>query len=391
MPKQFKLNVEDTNCAKIGSLEDKEARKAAAGGEPAWEGAGGKADLKIWRIEQFEVKEWPKASYGDFHEGDSYIVLHSHEDDEGDKLEHDIYFWLGLDSSTDEQGTAAYKTVELDDLLDGAATQHREVMHHESPGFNALFKQINYLKGGVESGFNHVEAGAYVARLLQVKKIGRQVNVIEVACARDSMNQGDAFILDAGEKIYVWKGDSCSPFEGSAAALAAEALEASRDGRATATHEVDDAFWEALGGEGPITSAEDAASVLPAPLEKGEGVLYRLSDAEGGELAMSEVGRGELSRSMLDGSDVFLCDTGPAILMWIGGKASARETAAAMDTANKYLTQARQPLLWRAMLLSRRSSRTSTPQASKPLTTSVTVIKEGFGKKDPIFREVFAN
>ena len=37
--------------------------------------------------------------------------------------------------------------MELDDLLDGAATQHREVMHHESKGFNDLFKQINYLKG----------------------------------------------------------------------------------------------------------------------------------------------------------------------------------------------------------------------------------------------------
>ena len=38
--------------------------------------------------------------------------------------------------------------------------QHREVMMHESQEFNALFKQINYLKGGVASGFNHVEEGA---------------------------------------------------------------------------------------------------------------------------------------------------------------------------------------------------------------------------------------
>ena len=189
-----------------------------------------------------------------------------------------------------------------------------------------------------------MEPGAYLAKLLHVKKVGKVTSIVEVPCKRASLNHGDAFILDAGEKIYVWKGQSCSPFEGSAAALAAEALEASRDGRAAATHEVDDAFWEALGGEGSITSAEDAASVLPTPLEKGEGVLYRLSDAEDGELAMSEVGRGELSRSMLDGSDVFLCDTGPAILMWIGGKASARESAAAMDTANKYLAQAT-PLL----------------------------------------------
>ena len=35
-----------------------------------------------------------------------------------------------------------------------------KVMMHESQEFNALFKQINYLKGGVASGFNHVEEGA---------------------------------------------------------------------------------------------------------------------------------------------------------------------------------------------------------------------------------------
>jgi len=44
-------------------------------------------------------------------------------------------------------------------LLVGTALQ-REVMMHESQEFDALFKQINYLKGGVASGFSHVEEGA---------------------------------------------------------------------------------------------------------------------------------------------------------------------------------------------------------------------------------------
>uniref|UniRef100_A0A7S0HCD5 Gelsolin-like domain-containing protein n=1 Tax=Phaeocystis antarctica TaxID=33657 RepID=A0A7S0HCD5_9EUKA len=346
---------------------EKETRKGAAETEPAWEGAGQEPGLKIWRIEQFEVKAWPEAEYGNFYEGDSYIVLQTTKDPESDKLNQDVFFWLGLDSSLDEQGTAAYKTVELDDLLDGAAVQHREVMMHESQEFNALFKQINYLKGGVASGFNHVEEGAYVAKLLQVKKVGRQTNLIEVVCQRESLNHGDAFILDAGASIYVWKGDSCSPFEAQMANMAAEALEATRNGKSTTTDDIDGAFWEALGGEGDITSAEDAAAVLPVPVEVGEGVLFQLSDADG-SLGMEEVGRGELSMSMLKPFDVFLCDTGPSILVWIGGEASPKESAAAMDTANKYLVQ-----------------------MQKPLTTEVTVLKDGHTSGHKRFQEIFAN
>lgn len=39
----------------------------------------------------------------------------------------------------DEAGTAAYKTVELDDVLNGAAVQHREVQGEESSQFRGYF------------------------------------------------------------------------------------------------------------------------------------------------------------------------------------------------------------------------------------------------------------
>lgn len=71
-----------------------------------------------------------------FYDGDSYIVLHSVKLDDGSSdstdgdgarcLSHDI-FWLGAHTTQNEAGTAAYKTVELDEFLHGAVTQHREL------------------------------------------------------------------------------------------------------------------------------------------------------------------------------------------------------------------------------------------------------------------------
>jgi hypothetical protein len=52
---------------------------------------------------------------GKFYSGDSYIVLLTKK--KANALERDIHFWLGAESSQDEQGVAAYKTVELDESL----------------------------------------------------------------------------------------------------------------------------------------------------------------------------------------------------------------------------------------------------------------------------------
>eukprot|EP00061_Rhincodon_typus_P014887 g42248.t1 len=84
---------------------------------------------------------------------------------------YDIHFWIGQDSSQDEQGAAAIYTSQMDDYLGGKAVQHREVQRYESETFKGYFKKgFIYKCGGVATGLKHVETNSYdVKRLLHVK------------------------------------------------------------------------------------------------------------------------------------------------------------------------------------------------------------------------------
>ncbi len=61
----------------------------------------------------------------------------------------------GSHSSTDEQGTAALKTIELDNRLGGAAVQVRVVQGKEPTHFLAMFQgQMVVYQGGLASAFD---------------------------------------------------------------------------------------------------------------------------------------------------------------------------------------------------------------------------------------------
>ena len=107
----------------------------------------------------------PRASI----KGDSYILLHTYKEDASEKMLFDLHFWIGAESSQDEYGTccqallehpllalsrgrelshasryvyagvAAYKSVQLDDLLAGRPVQHRQTMGHETELFLSYF------------------------------------------------------------------------------------------------------------------------------------------------------------------------------------------------------------------------------------------------------------
>ena len=133
--------AEDSNVENIGSIMDKAARVSAAMTEDCWKGAGQAPGLEIWRVRNvrtesdtpdFGIERVPEEEYRQFFRGDSYILLYTYQQPDSDALLFNVHFWIGSESTADEYGVAAYKTVELDDLLGGVPIQYRFYHAHAS-------------------------------------------------------------------------------------------------------------------------------------------------------------------------------------------------------------------------------------------------------------------
>jgi len=324
---------------------EKNIKLAAAQGEPAWKETGKSEGLLIWRIEKFKVVK-STTPVGSFYENDSYIVLNTKK--VNDQFIYDVHFWLGKSTSQDEAGTAAYKTVELDDYHGGKPVQHREVQDFESPLFISYFEKyggIKILKGGIETGFKHVDPKDYKPRLLWVKG-KKNVRIREVSRSFKSMNNGDVFVLDTGMKIYQWNGSKAGVFEKSKAGQLCRSLDDERGGKPVVVVQEqgseDQEFWNALGGKGEIADASTVASDDEWESAK-EKKLFRLSD-KSGQFEFTLIGEGgNVNKSQLDSNDVFVFDAGNHIYTWIGSKASSAERKYALRYAQEYTRNYQRP------------------------------------------------
>jgi gelsolin len=347
-----------SNIAGIGSEENRDLRKAAAASDKQFKGAGQKAGLEVWRVENtrsksdtpvFGVKRWPKEEYGQFFTGDSYLVLNTYQvvdpatNRKTDKLAWDVHFWLGDKSTQDEYGVAAYKAVELDDLLDDGPVQHREVCGHESRLFQSYWSSMSYNEGGIASGFRKVKPEEYEPRLMQVRRTKKTVRAFECPVKASSLNKGDVFILDAGLTVYVYIGESANAFEKSKGGALAHNILASRQGKAKKA-EPDSAFWKILGGSAKdVKEAEEKAPLADDAADPEQAKLFKVSDATG-SMKFTKVAEGKLESSMLDSNDAFIVDAANEIFVWVGARASRAEKLASITQAEKYLASSGKPI-----------------------------------------------
>lgn len=348
-------DIEDSNVELIGSDIDHRVKYNSAATEPAWSEVGQGPGLFVWRIEEFEVVPWPKSKYGKFYDGDSYIVLHSYAVGKGEdqKLGHEIFFWLGSHTTQDEAGTAAYKTVELDEFLKGVAIQHREVQRCPSREFLALFPRISILSGGARSGFRHIEEEPKeniltLLRVFKNEQAGANGLVVhEVEPTWESLDDGDVFILDVGDKIWVWQGKDCSPMEKAKAAQVAHDMTQAKHVDVEVVSQIESSSGRVITLLGGSQDTPRHGLRKPRPIDAGtrqppspdqHKKLFRLSDATG-DLSFDLIkDGGPLSRDDLDGNDVFLLDdSGRAIWVWEGQDASHAEKSRWLHVARLYV------------------------------------------------------
>lgn len=347
-----KLKFEDTNMANFGTELEYKVKKAASEKEPAWEGTRTDIGVKIWRIEKFQVKAWPKDQYSQFYDGDSYIILQTYKEPNSGALIFKAFMWIGEYSSQDEYGTAAYKIVELDDYLDRKATLFRETQGYESEEFLNIFnKRIQILNGGIETGFVHVEKiTEYPGRLYHIRRNDQIYRITETKLHSSSLNNDDCFVLDKVLKIYIFFGESCSQFEKFKTAAFVKDLKDSRVTIKSQNYEIIGLhdlekehvkeFWELLGGV--PNSILDKEKIVPTSSTAYTNRLVRYSDSTGA-MESTLISEGSLKQSMLDPKDVFIVDSETAIFAWIGNETSKNEKREAFNLANEYIKSAGRP------------------------------------------------
>ncbi|KGN59352.1 villin-3 [Cucumis sativus] len=312
--------------------------------DPAFQAVGQRVGTEIWRIENFQPVPLSKSDYGKFYMGDSYIVLQTTQGKGGSFL-YDIHFWIGRDTSQDEAGTAAIKTVELDASLGGRAVQYREIQGHESEKFLSYFKPcIIPLEGGVASGFKKPEEEQFETRLY-VCRGKRVVRMKQVPFARSSLNHDDVFILDTESKIFQFNGANSNIQERAKALEVVQFLkDKNHEGKCDVAI-VDDGkldtesdsgeFWVLFGGFAPIgkkVASED--DIIP---ESAPAKLYSI---DGGEVKVVD---GELSKSLLENNKCYLLDCGAEIFVWVGRVTQVEERKAAIQEAEEFIASQNRP------------------------------------------------
>ncbi|KAH0810615.1 hypothetical protein GEV33_012178 [Tenebrio molitor] len=312
----------------------------------------------IWRIENMSVIAVPRDQYGIFYDTDSYVVFASSpygqsvgvdtvsREIRGTPLEYHVHFWLGASTAPDKSGVAAYKTVELDNFLNGTTTQHRETQGNESARFKSYFK----------SGLRILTSEYSILSLPKLYKVKGKCTPVLVqmdGVSWDRFNSADILLLHTSSTLFVWVGR---------AADAGEKLNASK--LSTEMKEqynipniafVDDGYEKTLQDEEKKQWNKylplDKRHVLPENESDSQSFfqrsanirLYKCSE-NNGKYRVAEVKNGPLYQTDLEPDDVFIVDQETlGIWVWVGKRANEKERGEALRNARGFVKKKKYP------------------------------------------------
>jgi len=286
---------------------------------------------EVFRVEMFDLISVNEDQHGVFFSGDCYVILYAYSD--GSKDHYLIYYWMGANSSQDEQGAAALRTIELDDRLGGLPVQVRVVEGKEPAHFLAMFGgKMTIFQGGIRSAFDRddvTSSGIPSSYLLQVKGTSQlSCKAMEEEFSASSLNTNDCFILVTPREVFVWAGKGSTGDERDVA----KSIASSKSPEHTFVFEGQEKkdFWTLLGGKKPYFDQK----VLKQGEEVSEPRLFQMSNASG-NITVEEIV--DFSQEDLIEEDVMLLDASHTIFAWFGLTSNKQEQRECVRIAKEYL------------------------------------------------------
>ncbi|XP_076366000.1 FLII actin remodeling protein isoform X2 [Tachypleus tridentatus] len=304
--------------------------------------------IMCWEIENFLPNQVEDVFIGKFYEGDCYIILKTFTDDT-QGLNWQIFYWIGSCTTLDKKACAAIHSVNLRNFLGAQCRTIREEQGEESEEFLELFgSEITYIEGGrTLSGFYNVEETEYISRLYRLHAWGRQVHLEAVPLQYSSLDPRYAFVLDAGNHIYIWNGKQSKNTLRSKARLLAEKI--NKNERKNHSEIVsfsqgqeESCFWKHFGlSEPPLNPPQphvsaDFEPIPPRLYQVGLGMGYL-------ELPQVEVRQNKLVPALLNTKCVYILDCVADVFVWLGKNSTRLVRAAAVKLSQELRNMLQRP------------------------------------------------
>jgi hypothetical protein len=158
--------------------------------------------VQIWRIQDFDKQVYPESMHGQFFTEDTFIILFTWTEIQKPMPQYILYFWQGQEASANMKGTSALLSVNIDDQLDGQATQVRVEQGKEPEFFLKLFASKYIVHKG---SYTSTRTGT---RLYDIRGVSDwNMRAVELEGDYHRLNSMHSFVLSTFDgKVYIWNG-----------------------------------------------------------------------------------------------------------------------------------------------------------------------------------------